>query len=104
MEFSQCPNCKQYSFSKVEEESLGYFFKIGFFFIIGAFIFPFLVQGGAEYHGGQADTPMMFFILIVLGIIMIVFGIIRVVQRTLFPSKTTKFLCCKCLYEMEYKK
>ena len=42
----QCPNCKQNTFSKMEEESLRLPFMIGFFFIIGAFIFPFLVQGG----------------------------------------------------------
>jgi hypothetical protein len=88
----QCPNCKQYTFS----ENLGAI-PIGVFLIIGAFIVPLMLQGGAEYHGGNVDMPIIFLIMIILGIIMLIKGIF-------FPSNTIKFTCSNCKYEESYNK
>jgi hypothetical protein len=88
----QCPNCKQFTFN----ENPGSI-SIGVFFILGSFIIPFILQGGAEYHGGNIDATMVFFIMIIIGIIVLIKGI-------LFPSKTTKFSCSNCKYEMQYPK
>jgi hypothetical protein len=89
---TQCPNCKQYTFS----ENLGAI-PIGIFLIIGSFILPLVFEGGANYHGGHTDVGMTFLILITLGIIVLIKGI-------LFPSKTIKFSCSNCKYEEEYLK
>jgi hypothetical protein len=89
---SQCPNCKQYTFS----ENLGAI-PIGIFFIIGSFIVPFMIEGGAEYHGGHTDISMTFLIMITIGVIVLLKGIF-------LPSKTTKFSCSNCKYEVEYLK
>jgi hypothetical protein len=89
---SQCPNCKQYTFS----ENLGAI-PIGVFFIIGSFIVPLMLEGGAEYHGGHTDVGMTFLIMITIGIIVLLKGIF-------LPSKTTKFSCSNCKYEVEYQK
>lgn len=89
---TQCPNCKQFTFS----ENIGAI-PVGIFLIIGSFIFPLMLEGGAEYHGGHTDVGMTFLILITLGIIVLLKGI-------LFPSKTIKFSCSNCKYEDEYLK
>ena len=88
----QCPNCKQYTFS----EGIGAI-PVGIFFIIGAFIVPFFLEGGAEYHGGHTDMSMTFLIMIFLGIIILLTGIF-------FPSKTIKYTCSNCKYEEVYNK
>jgi hypothetical protein len=88
----QCPNCKQFTFS----ENIGAI-PAGIFLIIGSFIIPLMIEGGAEYHGGHTDVGMTFLILITLGVIVLLKGIF-------FPSKTIKFSCSNCKYEEEYLK
>jgi len=88
----QCPNCKQFTFS----ENIGTI-SVGIFLIIGSFIFPLMIEGGAEYHGGHTDVGITFLILITFGAIILLKGIF-------FPSKTIKFSCTNCKYEEEYLK
>jgi hypothetical protein len=88
----QCPNCNQYTLSKSFSA-----ITIGICLIIGAFIVPFMIEGGAEYQGGHTDIPMTFLIMIILGIIILFKGIF-------FPSKTITFTCSNCKYEVAYKK
>ncbi len=88
----QCPNCKQFTFS----ENIGAIPAV-IFLIIGSFIIPLMIEGGAEYHGGHTDVGMTFLILITLGVIVLLKGIF-------FPSKTIKFSCSNCKYEEEYLK
>ncbi len=88
----QCPNCNQYTFS----EGIGAG-PLGVLLIIGSFVVPLMVEGGAQYHGGQTDMGAIFLILITLGAILVLKGIF-------FPSKTIKFTCSNCKYEKEYLK
>ena len=86
----QCPNCKQFTYS----ESLGAI-PIGVLLILGAFVVPFLLEGGAEYHGGHTDISTTFWIMIILGVQILHKG-------NFFPSKSIKFTCSNCKYEKEY--
>lgn len=88
----QCPNCKQFTFS----EGIGAI-PLGIILIIGSFILPFMIEGGAEYHGGHTDVGATFIILILLGIVILLKGIF-------FPSKTIKYSCSNCKYEEIYNK
>jgi hypothetical protein len=84
MQNKQCPNCNQYTLNKGLSA-----FTIGICLIIGTFILPFMIEGGAEYQGGHTDIPMTFLIMIILGITTLFKGIF-------FPSKTITFTCSNC--------
>ncbi len=89
---TQCPNCKQYTFS----ESIGSI-PLGIILIIGSFILPFFIQGGAEYNGGHTDIRISFLIIFFLGIIILLKGLF-------IPSKTIKYSCSNCKYEELFNK
>jgi hypothetical protein len=88
----QCPNCNHFTFS----EGVGAI-PLGITLIIGSFILPFLIEGGAEYHGGHTNVGVSFIILILSGIIVLLKGIF-------LPSKRITFTCSNCKYEEVYDK
>ncbi len=90
----QCPNCGQFKFSEKSNLIPGCW---GGILIVAAFVLPFLIAGGAGYHGGGVDFEGYIIIgalLIITGIILILYSIFRRKPTT----KTFDYACSNCKY------